>query len=159
MSKAARSGFKDRGLPFRLSSRSGGAGPVSFRFLDPRSAVVSLTVNVMDCRFQQIPIWLLTSWNLPHKMPRIQAQSSRGSQAPTPVPDTLFSGEKMTHWTFEKEWEEPLLRDRSSDREIFLLADFRLQTSWHWLAAMQMKQKSISLGLQNRVLTITLQTT
>lgn len=93
MSKAARSGFKDRSLPFQLSSRSGRAAPVSFRFLDPRSAVVSLTVNVMDCRFRQIPIWLLTSWNLPHKMPCIQAQSSRGSQAPTPVTDTLFSGE------------------------------------------------------------------
>lgn len=34
----------------------------------------------------------------------------------------------MTHRRYE-DWGEPLLQDRSVDREIYLLADFQLQTS------------------------------
>lgn len=87
------------------------------------------------------------------------AERSWGCQAPEPAPTPptplLEEGHNDTLSLQEGVRGKRLLWDRSFDREMYLLAGCRLP--WHRLATMQTKQKSISSGLQNSVLTITLQ--
>lgn len=66
------------------------------------------------------------------------------------VPGTPLSGRVMTHGRYEKErgGQQPP-RDRSFDREIYLLADYQLQTSVALPGLLPRKgNKSISLGPQ-----------